>query len=87
MLVGVIHRISDPGGFDAADASAVKDGLPHGFSRPIRSTTPDQTTGICIWHAESIEGVRALEEQVVGAYSTNEYFELNVKVDRHAMGG
>lgn len=85
MHVGVIHHISDPEGFQAAEVRFTKDGLPGGFSRPIRSVTPDLTTGIDIWHAESVESVEALVEQVVGAYSTNECFELNVEVDRRAV--
>jgi hypothetical protein len=86
MHVGVIQHISDPEGFRAADASAMVEGPPEGLSRPIRSTTPDQRTGICIWHAESVEAVRAFVERAVGVYATNEYYELNVEVDRHHLG-
>lgn len=86
MHVGVVHHISDPDGFEAAEFGAMEHGLPEGFSRPIRSATPDRTTGISIWHGRSVEAVTAFVEQVVGAYSTNEYFELNVVVDHDAVG-
>lgn len=84
MHVGVIHHITDPDGFQAGDASAMRGGLPQGLARFISSRTADRTTGICIWHGGSVEVVKAFVEQTVGAYSTNEYFELNVEVDRHA---
>ncbi len=45
---------------------------------PIHSATPDHRAGVCIWQGESVEAVRDLVEGVVGPYSTNEYFELDV---------
>jgi hypothetical protein len=84
MHVGVIQHVTDPDGFQAADASAMKAGPPEGLLRFISSLTPDRTTGICIWHGGSVEAIKDFVEQTIGAYSTNEYFELNVEVDRHA---
>ncbi len=78
MYVGVIHRISDPEGFEAAEQKALETGLPEGFSLPINAATPDHTTGICIWEGESVEAVRELVESVVGPYSDNEYLEVEV---------
>jgi hypothetical protein len=78
MYVGVIHRISDPEGFEAAEQKALETGLPEGFSLPINAATPDHTTGICIWQGESVEAVKELVESVVGPYSDNEYFEVEV---------
>ena len=49
-----------------------------GFSLPIHAATPDHTTGICIWQGESVEAVKELVESVVGPYSDNEYFEVEV---------
>jgi hypothetical protein len=72
MHVGVIHRISDPEGFEAAEQKALERGLPEGISLPIHAT------GICIWQGESVEAVKELVESVVGPYSDNEYFELEV---------
>ena len=53
-------------------------GLPEGSSLPIHAATPDHTTGICIWQGESVKAVKELVESVVGSYSDNEYFELEV---------
>ncbi len=78
MYVGVIHRISDPEAFEAAEQSALEAGLPEGVSLPIHAATRDHTTGVCIWEGESVEAVRDLVESVVGEYSENEYFELKV---------
>ena len=78
MHVGVIHRISDPRGFEAAEEKALEAGLPEGFSLPIHAATPDHTTAICICQGESIEAVKELVESVVGEYSENEYFEMEV---------
>jgi len=33
---------------------------------------------MCIWQGESVEAVRELVESVVGEYSENEYFEMEV---------
>ncbi len=78
MYVGVIHRISDPEGFEAAEQRALESGLPEGVSLPIHAATPDHTTGVCIWEGESVEAVRELVESVVGEHSENEYFEVEV---------
>ncbi len=78
MYVGVIHRISDPEAFEAAEQRALEAGLPEGISLPIHATTADYTTVICIWEGESVEAVRDLVESVVGEYSENEYFETRV---------
>ncbi len=78
MHVGVIHRISDPEGFEQAEEQAIAAGLPDGFALPIHAATPDHTTGVCIWEGPSVEAVRDLVESVVGPYSDNDYLELNV---------
>ena len=78
VYVGVVHHISDPEGFEAAEQRALEAGLPESVSLPIHAATPDHTTGMCIWEGESVEAVRELVESVVGEYSENEYFELEV---------
>ena len=78
MYVGVVHHISDPEGFEAAEQRALEAGLPEGISLPIHAATPDHTTGMCIWEGESVESVKELVESVVGEYSENEYFEVEV---------
>jgi hypothetical protein len=78
VYVGVIHHISDPQRFEAAEQRALEAGLPEGISLPIHAATPDHTTGMCIWEGKSVEAVREFVEPVVGEYSENEYFELEV---------
>jgi hypothetical protein len=79
MYVGVIHRISDAAGFEAAEEAAVARGLPQSFALPVHAATPDHSTGICIWSGPSVAEVRELVESVVGPFSENEYFELEVE--------
>jgi hypothetical protein len=76
MFVSVIHHIDDPAGFEAAEERALAAGLPAGVALPIHAATNDHTTGICIWEGESVEAVREVVEAAVGAWSTNEYFEM-----------
>ncbi len=40
MHVGVIHHISDPESFEAAEQRALEAGLPEGFSLPIHAALP-----------------------------------------------
>jgi hypothetical protein len=78
MFVGVIHHITDPAGFEAAEAKALEQGLPPNVALPIHASTPDHRTGICIWEGASVEDVREIVESVVGAFSDNEYLQLDV---------
>jgi hypothetical protein len=78
MHVGVIHRISDPEAFERAEQEALEGGLPEGFGLPVHAATPDHTTAICIWNGPSVEAVRDLVETVVGEYSRNEYYEMEL---------
>jgi len=78
MFVAVIHRIHDTQGFQAAEAKALEQGLPPGVKLPIHAATQDHTTGICIWEGKSVEAVREVVESVVGAYSKNEYLQMDV---------
>lgn len=78
MHVGVIHRISDPVGFEQAEEKALEAGLPDGFTLPVHASTEDHTTGICIWQGPSVEAVRELVESVVGQFSDNEYLAMKV---------
>ena len=79
VFVGVIHRIHDPDGFQAAEDKAIEQGLPTSVALPVHSATPDHKIGICIWEGESVDAVRDLVEQVVGPFSQNEYLELQVE--------
>ena len=78
MFVTVIHRIHDPKGFETAEAKALEAGLPAGVALPVHAATRDHRLGICIWEGESVAAVRELVEGVVGPYSSNEYFEMEV---------
>jgi hypothetical protein len=78
MFVSVIHRIHDPEGFQAAEAKALEGGLPASVALPIHASTGDHRLGICIWEGASVASVREVVEGVVGPYSENEYFEMEV---------
>lgn len=79
MHVGVIHRISDPAAFEQAEQEALEAGLPAEFSLPVHAATPDHSTAICIWEGPSVDAVRELVESVVGEYSQNEYYEVELE--------
>ena len=79
MHVGVIHRISNPAAFQQAEQGALAGGLPEGFRLPVHAETPDHTTAICVWDGPSVDAVRDLVESVVGEYSQNEYFEMELE--------
>ena len=79
MQVGVIHRISHPSAFEEAEQKALAAGLPEGFDLPVHAETPDHTTALCIWDGPSVQAVRDLVESVVGEYSRNEYFEVQLE--------
>jgi hypothetical protein len=79
MHVGVIHRISNPAAFRQAEQEALAGGLPEGFRLPVHAETPDHTTAICVWDGPSVDAVRDLVESVVGEYSQNEYFEMELE--------
>jgi hypothetical protein len=78
LFVSVIHHIHDPEGFEAAEQRALEGGLPSHVALPIHAATNDHKTGICIWEGESVETVQEVVEAAVGAWSSNEYFEMHV---------
>jgi hypothetical protein len=78
MFVTVIHRIYDPEGFQAAEAKALEAGLPASVALPVHAATRDHELGICIWEGESVPAVREIVEGVVGPFSNNEYYEMEV---------
>ncbi|HSY15879.1 MAG TPA: hypothetical protein VK816_07830 [Jatrophihabitantaceae bacterium] len=78
MFVSVIHHINDPEGFEAAEVKALEAGLPSHVALPLHAATNDHTLGICIWEGASVEAVRDVVEAAVGAWSTNEYYEMHV---------
>ena len=78
MFVTVIHHITDPEGFQAAEDEALGAGLPTHVALPIHAATSDHSLGICIWEGESVEAVREVVEGAVGPWAKNEYFEMHV---------
>jgi hypothetical protein len=52
--------------------------LPDDFRLPVHAATRDHTTAICIWQGPSVDAVRDLVESVVGQYSENEYYEMEL---------
>ncbi len=79
MHVAVIHRISDPEAFEQAEEKALQAGLPDGLGLPVHAATSDHSTAICIWEGPSVDAVRDLVESVVGEYSENEYYEVELE--------
>lgn len=79
MHVGVIHRISDPEAFEQAEEKALEAGLPEGIGLPVSAATHDHSTAICIWEGPSVDAIRDLVESVVGQYSENEYYEVELE--------
>ncbi|WP_369135960.1 hypothetical protein [Modestobacter sp. I12A-02662] len=45
----------------------------------MHAETPDHTTALCIWEGPSVDAIRDLVESVVGEYSQNEYFHLELE--------
>jgi len=78
MVVTVIHHVTDPEGFQAAEDKALEAGLPTHVALPIHAATSDHSLGVCIWEGGSVEAVREVVEGAVGAWSDNEYFEMHV---------
>ncbi len=54
-------------------------GTTEGFSLPVHAATPDHSTALCIWEGPSVDAVRDLVESVVGEYSQNEYYEMELE--------
>ena len=78
MFVAVIHRIHDPEGFRAAEATARAAGLPEGVALPVNAASRDHRIGICVWEGESVTAVREVVERAVGPFADNEYYEMEV---------
>src|SRR4029450_10898879 len=45
---------------------------------PAHAATRHHRLGICIWEGASVAAVRDVVESVVGPFSNNEYFEMEV---------
>jgi hypothetical protein len=78
MYVAVTHEISDPEKFMSNIVATVKN-LPDGVRAHQGLVNPTGTKASCLWEADSIQHVRDVIEGAVGAFSTNEYFEVDEK--------
>ena len=76
MYVVAIHKISDPEGFVAASDPKTNP-IPKGLTLHYVIPSVDGTRAVCLWEAKSQERVEELVEQVVGDFSSNEYFEVD----------
>ncbi|MBP3964891.1 hypothetical protein [Paenibacillus lignilyticus] len=81
MTIAVLHTISDPAKFFAAAGQADSVGLPAGFKLRVQSRTADRSRSITFWEAPSVEALRQLVESVIGAYSSNEYIEMEMHIN------
>jgi hypothetical protein len=78
VYVTVIHRIHDPEGFRAAEASALESGAPAGIALAVRSVSRDHRVGVRVWEGDSVTAVRDVVERVVGRFADTEYYETEV---------
>ncbi|WP_209125175.1 hypothetical protein [Alkalihalobacillus sp. BA299] len=84
MKIIVIHTIGDTEGFDRAEEKAFQElqngslQLPEGVSLISRAFNHPRTKQVCTWEAPSIEIVEEIVEALVGPYSKNEYYEVEV---------
>jgi hypothetical protein len=82
MYIVVQHQVSDPSGFWAGAQEGLGS-LPSNVKLHQSFPSPDGSRAVCVWEAESIDGLRAfLDTATAGAQ--NEYFEV-VNKDGIAM--
>ena len=75
-----IHDIRDPDGFwGIAEPS---DDFPPGIRLHCTYPSADGSRAVCLWEGESVDRIRKLVNGIVGAYSENDFFE----VDRSHIG-
>jgi phosphoheptose isomerase len=76
MQIMAIHTITDPERFWERASEGTKT-LPAGVA--LQSVAPSQDGGkaICLWSAGSEAEVRRVVEEMVGAYSSNEFFPID----------
>ena len=73
MHVAVIHRISDPDGYQRVLQEA-GDSFPEGLELPYQFASEDGRTMLCVWDAPSVDAVREFVDGAVGDYAENEVF-------------
>ena len=75
MYIVAQHKINDPARFWSAG--------PDGPGAPtLLAAYPshDKATGVCLWEADSIDGLRNAIDSLVGGASENTYFEVDAGV-------
>jgi hypothetical protein len=78
MFVVAVHTIEDPQGFWEAAQAGIST-PPEGVTLHSALPNADGSKAICVWEADSEQTVRATVEDMVGAYSSNDYFEVEAK--------
>ena len=78
VFVIAIHRIHDRNGFEAAEAAAIKTGLPSGVPIPAHATSPDHRLHISICRGTSVTAVRNVLERAIGQFADSEYYALSL---------
>jgi hypothetical protein len=68
-----IHQISDSEKFWSAVQQAP---IPEGTTLHLSLPNQDGTRAVCHWESDSVNTVKSLVDDTVGAYSTNEFYEV-----------
>lgn len=82
MHVVAVHTISDAEKFFTAAGEGIPR-LPSEVELQCVFPSRDGSKTICLWNADSVETVRTIVEDMVGAFSSNEYFPVD---DANATG-
>jgi hypothetical protein len=77
MQVIAIHTITNPEGFWERASEGTK-ALPAGVVLQSVAPSQDGTQAICLWDAPSEARVREVVEGMVGEFSQNQYFPVDV---------
>lgn len=82
MQVIAIHTITDPAKFWDRASEGTKT-LPAGIALQSVAPSQDGSSAICLWDAPDEGAVRQVVEEMVGAFSSNQYFPVD---QANAMG-
>ncbi len=76
MQIIAIHNITNPQQFWDRAAEGTQS-LPDGVALQSVAPSQDGMRAICLWDAESQDRVREVVENMVGEFSTNEYYPVD----------
>jgi hypothetical protein len=79
MLVGVIHKISDPASWSNTLSEAERGpGLvPEGLGLPVSVHSGSGDYAFCLWQAPSVEALQSQLDPMTEGIATNTYFAVN----------